>query len=83
MTGRETLVDLLERAILSIKQAKVGISSLMEIIQHGTVKWDMENKSHELAEFLAQVLEGVKLLDHNSAGWKQLQRHVHLRNTEW
>lgn len=70
----QNVVDLLQRVTIHLKYAKTNTGSLMEIIsKHGTITWDAVDKDREIMEFLAQMSEGVKILEYNTAAWVQLQ----------
>lgn len=78
-TWAEEAVVLLERVIVHLRYSKASIGTLMEIItQKGAIKWGLENKDHELKEFLHQISEGSELLWNDSAAWMQLQVTGHI-----
>ncbi|KAL8703856.1 MAG: hypothetical protein Q9201_002971 [Fulgogasparrea decipioides] len=71
----QDVVDGLQRAQTYLKAAKVHIAELMgKFKKRDMIKWSAENKEHELTEFLAQITEGLTLLETNTAAWGQLQR---------
>ena len=73
------IADCLRHLILETTQAHVNVNALLQILNHhGAITWTTKGRNSELVEFLAQMAEGVMLLDTNTLAWKELRASEYL-----